>query len=1452
MSSRSPLPLILGLAVVAAAACDEFPEPTDTDAGLVPVTIQPVDWPAELAVQGSATFGVAVLDNQDRAIQDAPVAWSIFPDTVGTLRETGSDDLTRELQSADLGWARITVTVSEEPFVEESYVDSIPILLAGVAITDPTGDTTLTALGQQLTLSAAGYGTEQNLMFGTNGLTWELVSGGAVTASSTQGPQIQVQADTAGTAVLVVSHSKCVSTGSCSDTITVTVDQQVDSVDVTTAADTVVAGDTIQLEATGFDANANAAPAGTFTWSSRDTAIATVDNTGQVVARDSGQTWVVAEAETGAADSANIHVNASGVMNVDLTDAPADLLKSAMLYLNGVYVLDDAESNGRRYLTEQSFSRDLLTLADTVAALASGRVPVGTYNDLFLALDSVRITLLDSLTFSDSTKTRVFTVPGDTLAAAINGSATFAGNDTIEVVLDFDVDGSFPMPEPSNGVVSSVSFEPTTRVVDRTDAASVAGSVSTTGAASVGDLAMRAVRTDVAGDTVYTRTDAGGAFEFRYLIPGSYDLTLPRPPACHVPNPAQLSISLAAGEAATGAAFSVDSVAIDSMSISPATDTINAIGFSTTLSAVAYEGTTALAGLAVEWSSADPSLATVDSRGTVTGLAVGDARIVAAACGASDTTLVTVHQLPADVTISPESPAIDAGSTQQFTAELVDSGGTAIDTATFTWTSLDTTVATVDAAGLATAIRSGTATIEAQHAASGLLAGTELNVLLASAESFSLGPVFGCALTGTNQVVCWGANPRGGLGFPADDWETPYAPQTIALSTSETYTQVSVGQAHACALTSAGEIYCWGSGGSGELGNGGNLDSSDPVPVTQPTGETFTDVAAGPWFTCAATASGRAYCWGSGYRGKLGNGSDVSVNVPTAVSQSSGLELFDVTIGSDDYACAIGTDDAGYCWGAGDEGQLGNGKTSDSFVPVGVSMPATSFTELALGGNRSCALGADASVYCWGRNSANGLRDDSTTPQQVGSETFVTIGAAGEAVCGAKSDGTVLCDGSNYYAQFGNGTVGDDQSVIWEPGASGIAATMLDGAESAHCALDTGGDVYCWGWKGSGLTGTGQASYTASPLQVDLAGVTAVGASEHRGCAVTDLNEVYCWSDVGHLTGYASGLPQQMARTPYQVNAPPTGETFTAVETGWSHTCALSDAGEIYCIGDNYVGQIGDGTTDFAEDWTAVPHPTGGTWTELATGVEFNCALDSAGDVYCWGYDGDGQLGDGTPGDESLEPTAVFDVAATYTSVEAGGYHACATTSGSTIFCWGWNGWGHLGTGDTSNRSTPTEINTGGNFYDRVSAGYTHTCALTIGDEAYCWGRNYQGELGDGASYDYSTTPVAVAGSFLFDAIIAGDRQLSCGIEAGGTVRCWGSNWNGQMGNGTTDGSTTPVEAWTGHSLVDLDITASGTACGLDANGQVYCTGNHEHFDTGVGEAGYELTPVRVGGSGGS
>jgi alpha-tubulin suppressor-like RCC1 family protein len=233
----------------------------------------------------------------------------------------------------------------------------------------------------------------------------------------------------------------------------------------------------------------------------------------------------------------------------------------------------------------------------------------------------------------------------------------------------------------------------------------------------------------------------------------------------------------------------------------------------------------------------------------------------------------------------------------------------------------------------------------------------------------------------------------------------------------------------------------------------------------------------------------------------------------------------------------------------------------------------------------------------------------------------------------------------------------------------------------------------------------------------------------------------------------------------------------------------------------------------------------GQTLTGIVPGGVHTCAVDALHDLYCWGYNGDGNLGNGSTTDQL---TPVLIGANGYTQIATGLSHSCGLLSDNTVKCWGRNRDGQLGDGTTTMRSTPTLVS-GSVQFTSVSVGSAHSCGLDASGKAYCWGSNVSGQLGIGVDGGQSLEPVAVAGNKSFSLLRAG-YDNTCAIEQGtGAAYCWGLNDVGQIGNNT--GGVTGTETANAPQLVSGGLSFSqvdvgwGHACGLTTSKEAYCWG---------------------------
>ena len=294
--------------------------------------------------------------------------------------------------------------------------------------------------------------------------------------------------------------------------------------------------------------------------------------------------------------------------------------------------------------------------------------------------------------------------------------------------------------------------------------------------------------------------------------------------------------------------------------------------------------------------------------------------------------------------------------------------------------------------------------------------------------------------------------------------------------------------------------------------------------------------------------------------------------------------------------------------------------------------------------------------------------------------------------------------------------------------------------------------------------------------------------------------------------------------------------SFQAVSTGSQYACGVTTAGEAYCWGNGGAGRRGDGTmTD-----SATPVAVAGslTFESISTGFDHTCGVTPAGVAYCWGAN----LGNGT-NSSSATPVAVAG-GLTFQSVSNGIFHSCGLTTGGEAYCWGSNDFGQFGDGTTNGSNVPVPVAGGLTFKSMSADGGNHTCGITDADITYCWGTNDVGELGNGTTTG-STTPVAVTGGLTFQSISAGNSQ-TCGLTTVGEAYCWGRNDNGQLGDGTTTSRTVPVVVVGGLTFQSVG-TGSGHSRGITTAGAAYCWGTNASGELGNGSPPqFETAPAAV------
>ncbi len=424
--------------------------------------------------------------------------------------------------------------------------------------------------------------------------------------------------------------------------------------------------------------------------------------------------------------------------------------------------------------------------------------------------------------------------------------------------------------------------------------------------------------------------------------------------------------------------------------------------------------------------------------------------------------------------------------------------------------------------------------------------------------------------------------------------------------------------------------------------------------------DAFNNPVSGQSVTFAVTAGGGSVSGGSATTDGLGLatvtgwtlGKTVVGNTVTATVGALPVVTFDATVtfkvgsagGGGGHSCALTIDGIAYCWGDNSAGAVGDGSGTPRLSPVPVASSG-SFADIGLGAGHSCTVSTGNAAFCWGDNSQRQLGDgstaaDRTAPVSVASGTYVGIDGGFDHTCAITVAGTISCWGGNSQGQLGRGTVGSSFNTP-QAAALGFLYTHVSPGTFFTCAVRSNAAAYCWGDNAFGQLGDSSTTDRSSPTAVKGGlSFSKVAASQTHGCGLTTGGLVYCWGL--NLNGRLAQDTVAVSGTtgPIQV----TGlSNVTQLVAGGGHTCALTSGNQVFCWGLNDAGQLGDNSFANRPTPTAITVPGGVTgFSAISAGAASSCAVTTANDLYCWGEGNGGQLGDGAGVDHNV-PTAVLN-----------------------------------------------------------------------------------------------------------------------------------------------------------------------------------------------------------------
>ena len=376
--------------------------------------------------------------------------------------------------------------------------------------------------------------------------------------------------------------------------------------------------------------------------------------------------------------------------------------------------------------------------------------------------------------------------------------------------------------------------------------------------------------------------------------------------------------------------------------------------------------------------------------------------------------------------------------------------------------------------------------------------------------------------------------------------------------------------------------------------------------------------------------------------------------------------------------------------------------------------------------------------------------------------------------------------------------------------ATGTSITSIAAGPLDTCAVTVAGAAKCWGSNYYGQLGNGTNDDSLTPVSVT--GLTTTAASISVGnahaCAVTTAGAAKCWGQ--NSTGQLGNNSVTDSSTPVSVAGLSSG--VAAIAAGFDYSCAVLTSGVVKCWGANDFGQLGNGTQDASLTPVTVTGLTGASKIAVSSAqLSHSCALTTAGAMACWGNNGDGELGDGT---DNLHTTFITPtgMGSNVKDMDVGNSHTCSVTTAGAALCWGFGGQGQLGNDRTFDRYLPEPVTGLSSGVGSISGGVDHSCAVLTTGGVKCWGYNVDGELGDGTT-NGSIVPVSTYGLSSGMTSVSAGGYHTCGVSTAGAAKCWGGNGYGQLGDGTTNGSLVPmvVPSFTGGSTAPamLRVTTS-------------------------------------------
>jgi alpha-tubulin suppressor-like RCC1 family protein len=656
---------------------------------------------------------------------------------------------------------------------------------------------------------------------------------------------------------------------------------------------------------------------------------------------------------------------------------------------------------------------------------------------------------------------------------------------------------------------------------------------------------------------------------------------------------------------------------------------------------------------------------------------------------------------------------------------------------------------------------------------------------------------------------------------------------------------ISAANAFAFVINKFGKTFGSGNNSSTQLGDNTNTTRYSPVIIAlYGLNKTFCKISADGQHSLAIDKNGRAWAWGSGANGRLGDNSTAQKCYPVLVAGS--IKTFCQIDAGNNHSVAIDKNGRAWSWGFNGAAQLGDNSLTSKLTPVSVLGAVKTFCQISAGNGHSLAIDKNGRAWGWGANSSGEVGDNSivsklTPVSVVGAvKTFCQISAGTTFSLAIDKNGRAWSWGSNTLGQLGDNSITSKRTPV---SVAGTVKTFCQiSAGSGHSlAIDKNGRAWSWGINNTGQLGDNSFVSKLTPVSILGAVKTfcRISAGNSSSLAIDKNGRIWGW---GNNVSGQIGNSIAVQNTPVSVLG--AVKTFCRISVGSGHSLAIDKNGRVWGWGNNNSGQIGNNGTATGSTPVSILG-TVKTFCQIMAGNGSSLAIDKNGRVWGWGSNSFGQLGDNSI-TARLTPVSILGTVKTFCQIKAGGgNYSLAIDKNGRVWGWGSNSFGQLGDNSITSKRTPVSVAGTVKTFCKIGTGNQHTLAIDKNGRAWGWGFNSGGELGDN-SITQRNTPVSVLGAVKTFCEISAGASHSLAIDKNGRVWGWGFNGGGQLALTGIISVFTPVTI-TGATKTFCQISAGdGFSMAIDKNGRAWSWGNNTGGKLGINSLISQNSPVSV------